>query len=900
MKLLTQYWKRLAIITLIVFVSLILSISDVCTITFYYDSNELDGTPATLYYDYGDGYVEHNSSYCTIEGDHVSFVLKDDNNLKSFRFIPIRVLGSCHIVSAELDFMSVKVKTFTEDDLVNLLTEDTLVKLSGSDLIVEKTDINQYDYLGYSQQLFGGKRTKILGGLSIIIKLICLLLLILLPVIVYLIVLSFWKDRQKTTFLPIIEGMVIGIFVAGTWLLRQYLPIWTGLALLCVLFAALGMQREIKCSRYSIYALAGLCIIPFSLNKTEIFTGDGANGIFNFYYILLFMLLDLSILVLLFYQKENCERVSAERSKFRKVFCRLDYGQICGLYLKAVFIYFIYYVLKNKLIEGQWSIAGAVSNCFSEVGIINITWMFLGLLFICLFLGNGVTTLLFGFCSLVILIGNGIKITYHDSLLTPMDLKQIPDMFRIALTILARWQIVLLVAAFVVAFVLCFWGRKQLLLYLKPGIHVAAGAICVVPVILFSMELLADAYASEFNISYKWTVSEYDGEAASGMYLYNMFNLAHAQENAINVPDDYGKEYMTELSQSFEQYSNYTVSDIQPDVICIMAESLFDIENIESLTFSEEVEPTIHQYANSTLISPRFGGYTAAVEYEALTGHSLYFYKDGTMPYTTYYANSVHSVADEFNESGYRTISFHPNTGSFYNREQAYYLMDFDEVYTINDIELASDEVTPGGYCKDTVFAEYVIDIMENSTEPTFVFGVSIAAHYTSADHSENPTIGVSGTDLTEDEIYVLEQEAAAYHDSDEMVRMLIDYVNQCDKPTILYIFGDHLPPLPMWSKLNYLDNIYNKYSTVLIGYSNFKEIEFPEYMTPNYLAPQMLIDAEIEHSSYWDYIYSLRDTIPILHKEFILPDDAEKLAAYENIQYDLMFGKKWILNAGQ
>ena len=82
----------------------------------------------------------------------------------------------------------------------------------------------------------------------------------------------------------------------------------------------------------------------------------------------------------------------------------------------------------------------------------------------------------------------------------------------------------------------------------------------------------------------------------------------------------------------------------------------------------------------------------------------------------------------------------------------------------------------------------------------------------------------------------------------------------------------------------------------MLLGYSNFKDIEFPEYMTPNQLGPQMLLDAEVKHSGYWDYIYSLRKKYPVIQKEFISDNDSENLEKYRFIQYDLMFGKKWLL----
>ena len=68
--------------------------------------------------------------------------------------------------------------------------------------------------------------------------------------------------------------------------------------------------------------------------------------------------------------------------------------------------------------------------------------------------------------------------------------------------------------------------------------------------------------------------------------------------------------------------------------------------------------------------------------------------------------------------------------------------------------------------------------------------------------------------------------------------------------------------------------------------------------MTPNQIAPQILRDAEIEYSSYFDYIYSLREKYPVIQKEFGIDPQQEEIKTYELIQYDLLFGEKYLLEA--
>ena len=68
------------------------------------------------------------------------------------------------------------------------------------------------------------------------------------------------------------------------------------------------------------------------------------------------------------------------------------------------------------------------------------------------------------------------------------------------------------------------------------------------------------------------------------------------------------------------------------------------------------------------------------------------------------------------------------------------------------------------------------------------------------------------------------------------------------------------------------------------------------EYITPNQLSVQMLYEAGIEHDSYFDYIYSLRKDFPVITKEFFNYDDYEKIKDYNLLEYDLTYGKKYIL----
>lgn len=116
------------------------------------------------------------------------------------------------------------------------------------------------------------------------------------------------------------------------------------------------------------------------------------------------------------------------------------------------------------------------------------------------------------------------------------------------------------------------------------------------------------------------------------------------------------------------------------------------------------------------------------------------------------------------------------------------------------------------------------------------------------------------------------------------------------DYPTVVYVWGDHLPALGMFN--NYLGDAKFKYTVPMIAFSNYTDVEVGcEDISPNQISTQIIKDTGIEHSTYFDYVYSLRKDYPVLQGEWIgdVSDNVE-IQRYSYIQYDLLFGKRYLL----
>ena len=129
----------------------------------------------------------------------------------------------------------------------------------------------------------------------------------------------------------------------------------------------------------------------------------------------------------------------------------------------------------------------------------------------------------------------------------------------------------------------------------------------------------------------------------------------------------------------------------KPDIIVVMSESFWDPTLLPGTTITPDPMPNVRAVRSGSMFSPEFGGMTANVEFEALTGFSNAFLPYGSIPYQQYVRGPVPSLANFFRSEGYETTAIHPFEGWFWNREHVYDAFGFDRF--LIDREAAADGV---------------------------------------------------------------------------------------------------------------------------------------------------------------------------------------------------------------
>ncbi|RUU68134.1 LTA synthase family protein, partial [Mesorhizobium sp. M2C.T.Ca.TU.009.01.2.1] len=399
-------------------------------------------------------------------------------------------------------------------------------------------------------------------------------------------------------------------------------------------------------------------------------------------------------------------------------------------------------------------------------------------------------------------------------------------------------------------------------------------------------------------------------------YASNGFALAFAMNVPmahVSAPAGYSEKAMAAIQRPDVAAS---VPDEKPDIVVVMSESFWDPTQLPGVSIKPDPIPTVRALRSGSMFSPEFGGMTANIEFEALTGFSNAFLPAGSIPYQQYVRTPTPSLATFLKSEGYRARAIHPGTNWFWNRGAVY--ADFG----FNDFR--SEETLPpmekrGPLASDAAMTDEIIREADASDDPVFLFAVSLQNHgpyepyrYYNPTHSVDAPISSWARES-------LLSYAEGSADADRGLQRLIDWAKARPRPTIIAFFGDHLPPLgPVYVETGFLkDNVAPRkepsdaalehHDTPLIIWSNRSgPVQNLGSVSPAFLPYHILTTAGITHPYYTGFLGALREHYRVVDRNLLLspageatPDWARqkqidpKINDFRLIQYDMMFGKR-------
>ena len=382
----------------------------------------------------------------------------------------------------------------------------------------------------------------------------------------------------------------------------------------------------------------------------------------------------------------------------------------------------------------------------------------------------------------------------------------------------------------------------------------------------------------------------------------------------------------------------------EPNIICIMNESLSDLSVLGEFTTNQDYMPFMHSLTENTvkgnLYVPVIGAGTSNTEFEFLTGHSTAFLPSGSNAYMLYVKNPLASLVSTLEGQGYSSWAFHPYYSTGWDRVKVYQNFGFDSfsfLENLIDVSLLNDYTKNNGdaeylqslvntyypdrtnmllrqYVSDSYNYDVIIDNYENrdKSKPYFVFNVTMQNH---GGYSNSASNFDECIQITSSPTYY--NKASKYLSlikaSDDAFKGLIEYFSNVKEPTIICMFGDHQP------------NIETEFIASLLGVNSVNglsiEQEQTRHITPfyiwanydieekhidklssNYLSSYMLDIAGLKLTEYNKYLLKLSETLPVIdtvgyidcnnnyYKWSDKSDYTQILSEYERIQYNNIF----------
>lgn len=446
-------------------------------------------------------------------------------------------------------------------------------------------------------------------------------------------------------------------------------------------------------------------------------------------------------------------------------------------------------------------------------------------------------------------------------------------------------------------------------------------ALVAVVLSLFAGTLQQESFQNSHRLYNKLFTPVYMTDV-DGMAVTFVMNLAYM---SIDKPEHYSDSEAQAVLDSYgaggamsEDTDPAAKDDTQkdeelPNIIVMMNESFSDLSVLGDFETNEDYMPFIHsleQGAENTVTGMLnvsvCGGNTANTEFEFLTGNTMAFLPQGSIPYQQYINGDLKALPDYLKTLGYQTIATHPYNAGGWERDTVYPMLGFNE--SVFKDEYVNPQYVRQ-YISDESCVDKIIEFYENkeTDKPLFVFNVTMQNHGGYQDQYGNFTPDISVKDSTN---FSLQQYLSLVKLSDSALGSLISYFKDADEKTVIVFFGDHQPSDAVASTVlakngmswNHLTEEQQKlrYQVPYVVWANYDiDEETGADTSANYLAAEVLERAGVPLDEYRSYLMHLKTEYPVISavrtvkadgSEVRASDEKDEMDIYRKLQYYELF----------
>ena len=291
--------------------------------------------------------------------------------------------------------------------------------------------------------------------------------------------------------------------------------------------------------------------------------------------------------------------------------------------------------------------------------------------------------------------------------------------------------------------------------------------------------------------------------------------LSLSKVKAMDKPGNYSQKTMESLAKKYTQEAktiNQTRTGELTDntVIMILSETFSDPTRVPGVSFSLDPIPNIRNIKSTTtsglMLSPGYGGGTANIEYQALTGLNLANFNDSLIvPYQQLVPNQNDPYS--FNQIWMKkygknaSTAVHPFQQSMYLRNINYRKFGFSYLYTLDSkIPLKHTGcIDRSPYVSDSEAYQSILDLLDrqqDSKSSQFLQLVTMQNHMPYGDYYDNNEFSDANIseDLSDGERWNINTYTKGINWTDQETADFLNQLDQMDKPITVIFYGDHLP----------------------------------------------------------------------------------------------------------
>ena len=451
------------------------------------------------------------------------------------------------------------------------------------------------------------------------------------------------------------------------------------------------------------------------------------------------------------------------------------------------------------------------------------------------------------------------------------------------------------------------WGTRLVL-----GLAGAAGLVLVAG---FHEEgnVLRAAYEDVPVTWAEWNQAQ--NYAQNGFVAGVLYNLPG---EAMTPPEGYSRERMAEVVARYadlaaDANAGRTGTLQDTDVVLVLAESFSDPTRLAGLEIAEDPIPftrsLMARTPSGTMLSPGYGGGTANVEFEVLTGMAVASFRPQLhAPYPLLIPHHDHfpSVVDRL--GGQHTgVAVHPYSPRFYRRETVYPRLGLDRA-VFQDAMSHRGRIGNDSHISDAATYAEVLDQLDAAEEPLLVNVVTMQNHSPYTGVHPDP-IEVSG-DLDAAAAEEIGQYLRGLRHADNALAAFLAELSARQEPTVVLVYGDHLPAIWPQSVTDANDRrTLHETPWFVWSTTGLADVVPAPVLGPNHLVGQLVAATGAPLTPFDALLAAVSREVPAQEAGIMLDATGQPVAPdrlpprarallhdYRLVQYDLSVGERYSL----